>query len=148
MAFALGILIFYRFFLLLSILEPIGAWPWITRREMTWDDSPGQAIIDGGAAGFGVLNQLWNQLILPSTENEKPPDQIRSQPETSNTPEWSNPPIFGPNMMEQCSASTHSVGASDTDLPGEGDILTPDGPIPGSDEEYVGDHVQQDIKTG
>lgn len=148
MASTIGILIFYRFFLLVSILEPIVAWPWLTRREMTWDDSAGQAIIDGGAAGFGALNQLWNQLIIPSTENEKPPDQIESQPATSNTPEWSTPPLLGPNMMEECSASTDSVGAPDTNLPGEGEILTPYGSISGPNGEYVGAYVQQDIKTG
>ena len=148
MAFTLGILIFYRFFVFVSILETIVAWPWLTRREMSWDDSPGQAIIDGGAAGFGALNQLWNQLIIPSMENEKPPDQIQSEPETSNPPEWSTPHIFGPNMMEQCSTSTDSVWASDANLPGEGDILTPDGSNSGTNEEYVGAYVQQNIKTG
>lgn len=144
MAFTLGILIFYRFYFLVSILEPIVALPWLTRRDTTWDDSPGQAIIDGGAAGFGALNQFWNQLITPSTETENPPDQIQSQPETSNTPEWSTPPIFGPNMMKQCSASTQPVGAPDDTLLGGGDILSPDKPIPGPVRAYV----EQDIKTG
>lgn len=148
MAFTLGILIFYRFFVFVSILETIVAWPWLNRREMTWDDSPGRAIIDGGAAGFGALNQLWNQLIIPSMENEKPTDQIQSQPETSNTPEWSMPHISGPNMLKQCSTSTQSGGASDTNLPGEGDILTPDVSVSGTNEVYVGAYVQQNIKTG
>lgn len=144
MAFTLGILIFYRFYFLVSILETIVALPWLTRRDMTWGDSPGQSIIDGGAAGFGALNQFWNQLIIPSTETENPPDQIQSQPETSNTPEWSTPPIFGPNVMKQCSASTHPVGAPDDPLWGGQDILTPYGPIKGPNGEYV----QQDVITG
>ena len=158
-----SIRIFYRFLFLVSILEPtIVALPWVTRRgTTTWDDSPGQAIIDGGAAGFGVLNDIWNELIEPSTtENENlPPDQIQiqSQPESStNTPpELSSPPIFGPNMRGQCSAFfTQSLGsAADDQLPGtgNGDILTPpDGstiPGPSNEEEYEG-YIQQSTKTG
>lgn len=150
MAFTLRILIFYRFFLLVVVLEPIVALPWLTRRDMTWGDSPGQAAIDVGAAGLGALSQFWNQLIIPSSETEYPPDQIQSQPETPNTPEWSTPPLLEPNTMEKCSASTNPIGAPDDQLPEEGDILTPDGPIPGPspNEEYVGDYVQQNIKTG
>lgn len=147
MASTLGIISFYRFLILVSILEPIVAVPLFTRRGTTWDDSPGQAIIDGGAAGFGVLNDIWNDLIEPSTEKENLPNQIQSQPETSNTPELSSPPIFGPNMMGQCSASTQSLGSADDQLPGNGDILTPDGSIPGPNEEYEG-YIQQSTKTG
>lgn len=147
MASTLGIIIFYRFLFLVTILEPIVALPWLTRRQMTWDYSPGQAIIDGGAAGLGALNDIWNELIEPSTENENLPDQIQSQPETSNTPELSTPPIFGPNMILQCSASTQSIGSADDQLPGNGDILTPDGSIPDPNEEYTG-YIQQSSKTG
>lgn len=148
MAFTLRILIFYRFFFLVLILEPIVALPSLTRRDLTWGDSPGQATIDAGAAGLGALNQFWNQLIIPSPETEFPPDDIQSQPETPITPEWSTPPLFEPNMMKECSASTHPVGATSDQLPGEGDILNPDVPISGPNEDYVGDYVQQNIKTG
>lgn len=144
MAFTLGILIFYRFLFLVLILESIAALPWLTRRDMTWGDSPWQGIIDGGAAGLGALDQFWNQLIIPSTETGNPPDQIQSQPETTNTPEWLTPPILGPNMMGLCPASTHPVGAPDDHPWGGGNILTPDGPILGPNGEYV----QQDINTG
>lgn len=140
--------IFYRFLFLLLVLEPIVALPSLTRRDTTWDDSPGQAIIDIGAAGFGTLNQFWNQLIMPPTETRYSPDPSLSQPETPNTPEWSTPPVFEPNMMKKCSASTSPIGAPDDQLPGEVDIPTPNGLIPDPDVEYVGDYVQQNVKTG
>lgn len=147
MASTLGIIIFYRFLLLVTILEPLVALPWLTRRETTWDVTPGQAIIDGGAAAFGTLNDIWNELIETSTENENLPDQIQSQPETSNTPESSTPQIFGPNMMLECSAFTQSLGSADDQLPGNGDILIPEWSFPGPNEEYTG-YIQQSSKTG
>lgn len=78
MAFTLAV-IFYRFLFLLLVLESVVALPWLTRRDMTWGNSPGQAIIDIGAAGFGALNQFWNQFILPSTETKYPP-QTQANP--------------------------------------------------------------------
>lgn len=150
MAFPLTI-IFYRFLSLLLLLEPtVVALPWLTRRDMTWGDSPGQAIIDIGAAGFGALNQFWNQFIIPSEETEYSPDPIQSQSETPNAPEWTTPPFIEPSNMKKCSASsTHPpIGAPDDQLPGEENIPTPDELIPDPDGEYVGNYVQQNIKTG
>lgn len=147
MAFTLAI-IFYRFLFLLLVLEPAIALPWLTSRDMTWGDSPGQAIIDIGAAGFGALNQFWNQFTLPSTQTTYPPDPSQPQPETPNTPEWSTPPLFDPNLMKKCFAYTQPIGAPDDQLPREGDILTPNGLIPIPEKEYEGLYVQQSTKTG
>lgn len=138
MEFTLSI-IFYRFLILLLVLEPIIALPWHSRRDMTWGDSPGQAIINMGAAGFGALNQLWNLLTLPSTETEYTPNPNPSQPqpEAPNTPQWSTPPSFESDPMKICSAVTQPIGAPDNQLPGEGDA-----------DEYGGPYVQQNTKTG
>lgn len=149
MAFTPAI-IFYRFLFLLLVLEPVIALPWLTSRDMTWGDSPGQAIIDFGAAGFGAWNQFWNQFTLPSTETTLPPDPDpgQPQPEAPNTPEWSTPPLFDPNLMKKCSADTQPIGAPDDQLPGEGDILTPSELTPIPEKEYEGLYVQQSTKTG
>lgn len=147
MVFPLAI-IFYRFLFLLLVLEPIIALPWLTRRDMTWSDSPGQAIIDMGAA---ALNGLSNQLTLPTTETEYPPDPSQPQPEAPNTPEWSTPPLFEPNPLKRCSAVTQFIGAPDDQLyqlPGEGDILTPNELAPISEKKYEDLYVPQNAKTG
>lgn len=144
MAFTL-VIIFYRFLFLLLVLEPIIALPWLNRRDMTWGYSPGQAIIDIGAASFGALNQFWNQLTLPSTETGHPPDP---HPDAPNTPEWSTPPSFELNLMEKCPAFTQSIVSFDDQLPGEGDILTPNELTPISNSGYGGLYVQQNTKTG
>lgn len=151
MDFTLKITIFCRILFLILVLEPIVALPWLTRRDMTWGDSPGQALIDIGEAGLGALNQLWNQLTIPSTETVYPTEQSPSKPETPNPPEWLTPPLFEPNMMKKCSTSTDPiVGAPDDQLPGEGDIPTPNpnGLTLVPDEEYKGVFVQQNTKTG
>lgn len=145
MGLTLRISLFCRILFLVLVLEPIVALPWFTRRDTTWGDSPGQALID---IGLGALNQLWNQLTIPSTEPVYPPEQIQSEPETPNTPDWLAPPLFEPNMMKKCSAFNHHIGASDDQLSEEGDTPTPNGDIIVPDEGYKGLYVQQDIKTG
>lgn len=150
--------LFCRILFLVLVLEPIVALPWLTRRGMTWNlDSPGQALIDFGGFGLGALNQLWNQLTIPSTETETldfPEQQNQpDEPESPNTPEWLAPPLLEPNMMKECSASTsthHIIGASDDQVSEEGNIPTP---MSGDilvvpDEGYKGLFVQQNIKTG
>lgn len=153
MVFTLAV-IFYRFLFLLLVLEPvIIALPWLSRRDMTWGDSPGQTIIDIGAAGFGALNQLWDQFTtLPPAETKDLPDpsQPLLLPEAPNTPEWLTPPFFDPNLMKKCSAYSQPIGAPDDQLPGEGGILTLNEEltmIP-EKEEYEGIYVQQSTKTG
>lgn len=148
MGLALRISLLCRILFLVLVLEPIVALPWLTRRDMTWDDSPGQALIEMGEFGLGVLNQLWNQLTIPSTEAVYPPEQKQSEPETPNTPEWLAPPLFEPKIMKECPAPTHHIGAPDDQLPGKGDIPTPNGVIIVPDEGYRGFLVQQNIKTG
>ena len=149
MDLTLRITIFCRILFLILILEPIVALPWLTRRDMTWDGSPGQLLIDTGAAGLGALNQFWNQLTIPSTETVYPPEQRQSEPETPNTPEWLTPPLFEPNMRKQCSASTQSIiGPPDNELPGEENVPTPNGLTLVPDEEYKGLYVKQNTKTG
>ena len=153
MAFTLAV-IFYRFLFLLLVLESVIALPWLsTRRDMTWRDSPGQAIVDFGAAGFGALNQLWNQFTIPSTETKYLPDPDPNQPppipESPNTPEWSTPPLFDPNPMKKCSVHTQPIESFDNHLLGEaGGIGTLDELTPIPDEEYEGVYVQQSTKTG
>lgn len=140
--------LFFQISFLVLVLEPIVALPWLTRRDMTWDDSPGQALTDFGGFGLGALNQLWNQWTIPSTENVYPPDQKQSEPETPNTPEWLAPPLFEPHTMKECPASTHHIGASDDQLSEEGDISIPNGGILVPVEGYMGIWVQQNIETG
>lgn len=148
MGLILRMSLFCQILFLVLVLEPIVALPWLTRRDMTWGDSPGQALIDIGGFGLGALNQLRNQLTIPSTEPVYPPEQKQSEPETPNTPEWLAPPLFEPNMMKECSASTHHIGASDDQFSEEGNIPTPNGVIINPDEGYKGFFVQQNIKTG
>lgn len=159
MAFALA-LIFYRFVFLLLVLESVIALPWLsTRRDTTWGSSPGQAFIDFGAAGFGALNQLWNQFTQPSTETNYLPDpdpdpnQPPPLPEAPNTsgPEWLTPPLFDPNPMKKCSAYTQPIRNLDNQLLDEGgtgiaslnelNLMIPE-------KEYEGVYVQQSTKTG
>lgn len=149
MAFTLAV-IFYRVMFLLLVLESVIALPSLTRRDMTWGDSPGQAIIDIGAAGFGALNQFWNQFTLPSTETKYLPDPSQPPiPEAPNTPEWSTPPLFDPNLMKKCSSAyTQPIGALDNQLPGEGGILNLNELTPIPEKEYEGLYVQQSTKTG
>lgn len=149
MSFTLAV-IFYRFLFLFLFVESVIALPSLSRRDTTWGDSPGQDIIDMGAAASGALNQLWNQFTLPSTETKDLPDP--SQPplsEAPNIPEWSTPPLFDPNLMKRCSAYTQPIGAPDDQLPGEGGIPTLSNElalIP--EKEYEGIYVQQSTKTG
>lgn len=137
-----------RILFLVLALEPIFALPWLNPRDLTWDDSPWQSLIDIGEVGLGALNQLWNQLTIPSTETVYPPKQTKFEPETPNTPEWSNPHLFEPNMMKKCSASSHPIGAPDDQSPEEGDLRTPSGLPIVPDEGYKGLFVQQNTKSG
>lgn len=148
MGLTLRMSLFFQILFLVLVLEPIVALPWLTRRDITWDDSPGQALIDIGVFGLGALNQLWNQWTIPSTETVYPPDQKHSEPGTPNTPEWLAPPLFEPNTMKKCPASTHPTGASDGQPSEEGDIPTPNGDILVPVEGYMGIWVQQNIETG
>lgn len=148
MGLTLRMSLFFQILFLVLVLKPIVALPWLNIRDMTWDVSPGQALIDIGGFGLGALNQLWNQLTVPSTETVYPPEQEQSEPETPNTPEWLAPPLFEPNTRKECSASTHHIGASDDQFSEEGDIPTPNGLILVPVEGYMGLFVQQNIKTG
>lgn len=148
-------LFFCRILFLVLVLDLIVALPWLTRRDMTWDDlSPGQTLIDIGGLGLGALNQLWNQFTIPSTTDilNLPEQKQQSEPESpKNTPEWLTPPLLEPNLMKECSASTaHQIEASDDQHSEEGIIIpTPNGgDIIVPDEGYKGLLVQQNIKTG
>lgn len=50
--------------------------------------------------------------------------------------------------MKKCSPYTQPTGAPDDQLPGEGDILTPNELTPIPEKEYEGLYVQQSTKTG
>lgn len=157
MAFTLDVMIFYRFLFLLLVLESVIALPWLsTRRDTTWGDSPGKTFIDLGAAGFGALNQLWNQFALPSTETETKylPDPDLSHPlllpEAPNTsgPEWLTPPLFDPNPVKKCSSHIQPIETLDNQLPAEGGIVSLNELTPIPEKEYEGVYVQQSTKTG
>lgn len=102
MAQKLSILVFLVLFSNPTIAFPAA----FTRRGLLWDDSAWQdGIVGVGAAGIGILNQLWNQLTVPDPKLRSLQDQEPSEPEPPNTPDPQILPLYQPSGVEQCANS-------------------------------------------
>lgn len=99
MAQKLSILVFLALFLYPAIAFPSA----FTRRGLLWDDSAWQnGIVGAGAAGIGILNQLWNQLAVPDPTLRSLQEEEPSEPEPPNTPDPLLLPLHQPSGVEQC----------------------------------------------
>lgn len=99
MAQKLSILVFLALFSHPAIAFPAP----FTRRGLLWDDSAWQdGIVGAGAAGIGILNQLWNQLAVPDPTLRSLQDEEPSEPEPPNTPDPQLLPLYQPSGVEQC----------------------------------------------
>lgn len=102
MAQKLSILVFLALFSNLTIAFPAA----FTRRGLFWDDSAWQdGIVGVGAAGIGILHQMWNQLTVPDPTLRSLQDQGLSEPEPPNTPDPQILPPYQPSGVEQCANS-------------------------------------------
>ncbi len=102
MARKLSILLFLALFSNPTIAFPAA----FARRGLFWDDSAWQdGIVGVGAAGIGILNQLWNQLTVPDPTLSSLSDQETPEPEPPHTPDPLILPLYQPSGLEQCANS-------------------------------------------